>query len=78
MNEFSRVETEALALPREERVRLALKLFESIEANTGSNPPQVEQTSLEETHRRNDTSIPINEKIIAAEQIFAEMRQEDA
>lgn len=77
MNKPAGIESEALALGREERVRLALKLLESIEGRPDSNPQAVEHAWLEEARRRYEIFANGQDTAILAEQIFAEMREED-
>lgn len=76
MNKSARLESEALALAREERVRLALKLLESIEGGTDSNP-QAEHAWLQEARRRYEIFANGKDTAISVEQIFAEMREEN-
>lgn len=72
-----RIETEALSLPREERVRLAMHLLESIEDRPGMDPQQVEKAWIAEANRRYQAYLNGDEQSIPADEVFAELRADD-
>lgn len=47
-----RIESEALSLSRDERVRLALHLLDSIEERQGMDPQKVERACIAEANAR--------------------------
>ncbi|MEX1196383.1 MAG: addiction module protein [Pseudohongiellaceae bacterium] len=71
------IESEALSLPREERVRLAMHLLESIEARPGMDPQQVELAWVAEANRRYLAYLHGDEQSIPADEVFAELRADD-
>lgn len=71
------IESEALTLPLEERKRLALHLLESIESRPVSEPMKVEVAWVAESNRRYEAYLRGEERAIPAEDIFAELREED-
>lgn len=72
-----RIEIEALSLPREERVRLALHLLESIEDKPGMDRQTVEQMWIAEANRRYQAHLQGDELSIPADEVFAELRSDD-
>lgn len=71
------IESEALALPLEDRMRLALHLLESIESRPAVNPGTIEKAWLVEANRRFEAYVRGEEKAIPAEDVFAELRADD-
>ncbi len=71
------IESEALALPLEERTRLALHLLESIESRPVSDPKKVEAAWVAESKRRYEAYLRGEEQAIPAEDVFAELREDD-
>lgn len=65
-----RVEAVALALPREERARLAQRLIESLD-----DDPEVEEAWAIEIQRRLDSIDRGEVEMIPAEQVLAEARR---
>ena len=64
------VEIEALALPQEDRTRLAVHLIESIENRPDANPQQVERAWLAEANRRYQAFLRGEEKAIPEEDSY--------
>lgn len=65
-----RLEAAALALPREERARLAQRLIESLD-----DAPEVEEAWAVEIRRRLDAMDREEVEMIPAEQVLAEARR---
>jgi len=76
-NPLNAIESEALALPLEERKRLALHLLESIELRPISDPKKVEAAWIAESKRRYEAYLRGEDRAIPAEDVFAELREED-
>ena len=76
-NPVEAIESEALALPLEDRKRLALHLLESIELRPISDPKQVEAAWVAESKRRYQAYLRGEERAIPAEDVFSELREED-
>ena len=70
------VEAAVLALPRDARVHLVLKLLDSIEQRPLTDPTRFERAWLEEANRR-EAYVRGEEEAISAEQVFAELRAEE-
>lgn len=70
------VEAAVLALPRDARVHLVLKLLDSIEQRPLTDPTRFERAWLEEANRRYEAYVRGEEEAIPAEQVFAELRAE--
>lgn len=71
------VEAAALALSRDARVHLALRLLASIEGRPLADPARLERAWLEEANRRYEAYVRRGEKAVPAEQVFAELRADD-
>ncbi|WP_275097475.1 addiction module protein [Sedimenticola hydrogenitrophicus] len=71
------IESEALALPLEERTRLVIHLLESIESRPVSDPKKVEAAWVAESNRRYEAYLRGEEQAIPAEDVFAELREDD-
>lgn len=71
------LEAAALALSRDARVRLALKLLDSIEDRPLGEPTRLERAWLEEANRRYEAYVRGEDEAIPAEQVFAELRADD-
>lgn len=69
-NVTHRLEAAALALPREERARLAQRLIESLD-----DDPEVEEAWATEIQRRLDSIDRGEVEMIPAEQVLAEARR---
>lgn len=76
-NPAEAIESEALALPLEERTRLALHLLESIESRPLSDPKKIEAAWVAESKRRYEAYLRGEEPAIPAEDVFAELREDD-
>ncbi len=70
------VEAAVLALPRDTRIQLVLKLLDSIEERPLADPAGFERAWLEETNRRYEAYVRGEEEAIPVEQVFAELRAE--
>ena len=77
LNLVESIESEALALPLEDRTRLALHLLESIESRPNIDPKEVEKVWLAEANRRYEAYLRGEEDTIPAEDVFAELRADD-
>ena len=71
------IESEVLALPLEERKRLTLQLLESIELRSISDPKKAEAAWVAESQRRYEAYLRGEEQAVSAEDVFAELREED-
>ncbi|EAR20620.1 addiction module protein [Nitrococcus mobilis] len=71
------IESEALALPADERMHLALHLLESIDSRPVSDPKQVEEAWVAEANRRYQAYLKGEDQAIDAEQLLAELREDD-
>jgi putative addiction module component (TIGR02574 family) len=72
-----RIESEALSLPRDERVRLAIHLLESIEERQWMDPQQVEKAWIAEANGRYQAYLNGNEQSIPANEVFAKLKVDD-
>lgn len=70
------VEAAVLALPRDARVHLVLKLLDSIEQRPRTDPTRFERAWLEEANRRYEAHGRGEEKVIPTEQVSAELQTE--
>ena len=71
------IESEALALPEDERVRLAMHLLESVEPRSTADPRKVEQAWVAESERRYQAYLAGEEGALSAEEAFRTLRDED-
>lgn len=71
------IESEALSLPLEDRVRLAAHLLESVETRLQVDPKQVERAWIEEANRRYQAYLRGEERAIPAEEVFSTLRADD-
>ena len=71
------VEAEALSLAREARIRLAIRLLDSIEERPLEDPAKFERAWIEEANRRYEGYVHGDDIAIPAEQVFAELRADD-
>lgn len=71
------VENEALALAREARIRLAIKLLDSIEERPLDDPAKFDRAWLEEANQRYEAYVRGDDIALPAEQVFAELRADD-
>ena len=71
------VEAQALALAREARIRLAIRLLDSIEERPLDDTTKFDRAWLEEANRRYDAYVRGDDIAVPAEQVFAELRAED-
>lgn len=71
------VEAEAFSLAREARIRLAIRLLDSIEERPLEDPAQFDVSWIEEANRRHEAYIRGDDIAIPAEQVFAELRADD-
>ena len=71
------IESEALALPADDRARIALHLLESIDSRPASGPKKVEEAWIAEANRRYQAYLRGDEQAIDAEQVFDELREDD-
>jgi len=71
------IESEALSLPLEDRVRLAAHLLESVETRLQVDPKQVERAWIEEANRRYQAYLRGEERAIPAEEAFSTLRADD-
>ena len=69
------VEVEALALTKDARVRLAIKLLESIEHRSMSDPAEIERAWVREANRRYADYLAGKEIAVPADDVFAELRK---
>lgn len=72
-----RIESEALSLSRDERVRLAIHLLDSIEERQEMDPQQVEKAWIAEANRRYQAYLNGDEQSIPAEDVFAKLKVDD-
>ena len=70
------VEAAVLALPRDTRIQLVLKLLDSIEERPLADLAGFERAWLEEANRRYEAYVRGEEEAIPAEQVFTELRAE--
>lgn len=73
---LEKLETDALALPKDDRLRLALHLLESVDDRAVADPKAVEQAWLAEAERRYLAYQRGDDPAIPAEQVFATLRDE--
>jgi putative addiction module component (TIGR02574 family) len=71
------IESQVLALPRQQRTGLVLKLLDSIEQRPPADPATVETAWLQEADRRYQAYLRGEEEAILADQVFSELRAED-
>jgi putative addiction module component (TIGR02574 family) len=76
-NPAEHVETVALSLAREARIRLAIRLLDSIEARPLEDPAKFDHAWIEEANRRYEAYVRGDDIAIPAEQVFAELRADD-
>ena len=72
-----RIESEALELPKAERLRLALRLLESVEELEPADPAEVERFWVREADRRYQAYLRGEELAIPAEEVFREFRKQN-
>jgi putative addiction module component (TIGR02574 family) len=73
----SDVEQEALSLSRRDKARLVLHLLDSMDERPGFASPDIERAWIAEANRRYQAYLRGEEKAIPAEQVFAELREDD-
>jgi len=71
------IESEALALPADDRARIALHLLESIDSRPPSDPKKVEKAWIAEANQRYQAYLRGDEQAIDADQVFDELREDD-
>jgi putative addiction module component (TIGR02574 family) len=71
------IETEALSLVREARIRLAIRLLDSIEERPLEDPAKFDRAWIEEANRRYEAYVRGDDIAVPAEQVFAELRSDD-
>ena len=69
------IEAEALALTKDARVRLAIKLLDSIEGRSQSNPVELEDAWVKEANRRYADYLAGKDIAVPADEVFAELRK---
>lgn len=77
VNPIEGIVTAALTLTRDARIRLALKLLDSIEERPLTDLGNFDQAWIEEANRRYDAYLRGEDEAIPSEEVFAELRAED-
>ena len=73
----SQIEAEALSLAREARIRLVIRLLDSIDERPLEDPAKFDVAWIEEANRRYEAYVRGDDIAIPAEQVFAELRADD-
>lgn len=71
------IENASLSLSVEDRTLLLVRLLESIEDRTKSEPAQVERAWVAEANRRYQAYLHGDEEAIPADKVFPELRADD-
>jgi putative addiction module component (TIGR02574 family) len=69
-----RLEAEALVLPPEERVRLARRLLESLDDESGEDPDEIERLWIAEAERRYERHLQGGKAALPADEVLARVR----